>query len=271
MDNYAKSVVPIIEANYDSFTPMEKNIADFFIANKEKKDFSAKAISKELFVSEASLSRFSQKCGFRGYREFIYQYEEFFGKKAKAMTGYSKTVLDTYQELLNKTYNLIDEKQLIRVSRMIHKAGKIYICGKGSSGIAAQEMKLRLMRIGFFAEAISDGDVMRMQSVSLTKDALVIGVSMSAGSRDIAYMLKQAKKKGASTVLLTARNDQEDNTVNERVLLASRTNLDYGNMISPQFPVLVMIDLIYSYIMEQDKEQKQQLHKATMEALEEMK
>ena len=42
-------------------------------------DFSAKSVAGKLFVSEASLSRFRQKkCGFRGYREFIYQYEENF-------------------------------------------------------------------------------------------------------------------------------------------------------------------------------------------------
>ena len=74
MEYYLKSVVPIIESNYDNFTTVEKNIADFFIQNQKKTDLSAKAISEQLFVSEASLSRFAKKCGFRGYREFVYQY-----------------------------------------------------------------------------------------------------------------------------------------------------------------------------------------------------
>ena len=71
MDYYVKSVIPIIESNYENFTALEKNIADFFMKNEEKMDFSAKEIAKHLFVSEASLSRFAKKCGFRGYREFI--------------------------------------------------------------------------------------------------------------------------------------------------------------------------------------------------------
>jgi DNA-binding MurR/RpiR family transcriptional regulator len=78
MDYYVKSVIPVIESNYENFTALEKNIADFFMKNEEKMDFSAKEIAKHLFVSEASLSRFAKKCGFRGYREFIYQYEESF-------------------------------------------------------------------------------------------------------------------------------------------------------------------------------------------------
>ena len=83
MDYYVKSVIPVIESNYENFTALEKNIADFFMKNEEKMDFSAKEIAKHLFVSEASLSRFAKKCGFRGYREFIYQYEESFEEKNK--------------------------------------------------------------------------------------------------------------------------------------------------------------------------------------------
>ena len=77
---YLKSVIPVIESNYVNFTTVERSIADFFIYNREQMDFSAKSVAGKLFVSEASLSRFAKKCGFRGYREFIYQYEENFGQ-----------------------------------------------------------------------------------------------------------------------------------------------------------------------------------------------
>lgn len=60
MEYYVKSVVPIIESNYDKFTTVERNIADFFIQNRKKVDFSAKSIAERLFVSEASLSRFAK-------------------------------------------------------------------------------------------------------------------------------------------------------------------------------------------------------------------
>ena len=48
MEYYVKSVVPIIESNYDKFTPVEKQIANFFIHNSEKMDFSIKHISDPL-------------------------------------------------------------------------------------------------------------------------------------------------------------------------------------------------------------------------------
>ena len=104
MEYYVKSVVPIIEKNYDKFTTVEKSIADFFIHNQEKVDLSSKAMADRLYVSEASLSRFAQKCGYRGYREFVYQYEVTFVEKQESMTGNTRMILNSYQELLNKDW-----------------------------------------------------------------------------------------------------------------------------------------------------------------------
>lgn len=60
MEEYEKNIIPHIEAIYETFTPLEKTIADFFIYNEEKVELSSKSVSKRLFVSEASLSRFAK-------------------------------------------------------------------------------------------------------------------------------------------------------------------------------------------------------------------
>ena len=71
MEEYEKNIVPHIEAIYETFTSLEKNIADFFIRREGKGDLSAKNVAKQLYVSEASLSQFAKKCGYKGYREFL--------------------------------------------------------------------------------------------------------------------------------------------------------------------------------------------------------
>lgn len=195
MDYYVKSVIPIIESNYENFTALEKNIADFFMKNEEKMDFSAKEIAKHLFVSEASLSRFAKKCGFRGYREFIYQYEESFEEKNKELTGHTRTVLNMYQELLNKTYSLMDEAQIVRICEKLGQAKRVFVCGKGSSGLAAREMRLRFMRIGVDINSIQDPDLMRMQAVFQKEGCLVIGISISGESEDVCYLLEESKNE----------------------------------------------------------------------------
>ena len=205
MDYYVKSVIPIIESNYENFTALERTIADFFMKNQKKVDFSAKEIAKRLFVSEASLSRFAKKCGYRGYREFIYQYEETFEEKNKELTGHTRQVLNTYQELLNKTYSLMDEAQILRICEKLGQARRVFVCGKGSSGLAAREMRLRFMRIGVDINSIQDPDLMRMQAVFQKEGCLVIGISISGESEDVFYLLEESKKRGADTILITGK------------------------------------------------------------------
>ena len=120
MQYYKKTIVPVIEAHYENLSAVEKSIADFFINNREKMDFSSKKISGMLYVSEASLSRFAKKCGYKGYREFVYNYQESFEDDHPNVTGQMWVVFDAYQELLNKSYNLADENQLRRVVQMMN-------------------------------------------------------------------------------------------------------------------------------------------------------
>lgn len=268
MEYYVKSIIPMIEEKYDSFTNVEKNIADFFIHNQKKTDVSAKALSKKLFVSEASLSRFAKKCGYKGYREFIYQYEKTFVEEKSSVTGNTRMVLNTYQELLNKIYAFQDEEQIKRICKYLSEASRVFVCGKGSSGHAASEMELRFMRLGLNIRAISESDQMRMQTVFQDEHSVVIGLSISGARRDILYFLRESSKRGAKTILITAnKKDSFFEFCTEVVLVSSLKELNHGNVISPQFPILVMLDVIYANYQEQDRQQKENFHTDTLRAL----
>jgi DNA-binding MurR/RpiR family transcriptional regulator len=267
-------MAPMLESNYNNFTQVERSIADFFLNNKEELDFSAREIAKKLFVSEASLSRFAKKCGFRGYREFIYQYEECIhsAEWEKEVADSTKTVLKIYQEIINKAYNLMDEAQILRIIHYMKEAERVYACGKGSSGLAASEMESRFMRIGVDIDSLQDPDRMKMQAVFQDQRKLVFGLSLSGETKEVIYLLRESYRQGAKTVLLTASNmDGFGDFCDEVVLVPSLQYLNYGNLISPQFPILLMLDIIYYYYVNQDKYTKEILHDNTLWALKEGK
>jgi len=270
MEEYEKNIVPHIEAIYENFTPLEKTIADFFIQNEEKLDLSSKNVSKRLFVSEASLSRFAKKCGYKGYREFIFCYEQ--GGTVvsrKPASDQIKMVLNDYQELLNKSYSLMDENQIGRIVDIISEKKRIYVYGKGSSGLAALEMKLRFMRIGVTIEAITDVDIMKMNSVLLDGECTAIGISVSGRTEAVIHSLQSAKKCGAAVILMTSHIEKKfQNFCDEIMLFAVKANLEKGKAISPQFPILVMVDIIYSRMLRMDDFRRETLHEYTLEVLE---
>ena len=52
------------------------------------------------------------------------------------------------------------------------------------------------------------------------------------------------------------------------MLVASLNYLNHGNVISPQYPILVMIDTIYNYYVSNDKYEKAEMYDDTLRALE---
>ncbi len=265
---FDKSVIQIIESMYDSFTVTEKGIADFFIHSPEIEDFSVKAIAARLYVSSASLVRFAKKLGYRGYREFVYEYEKSYVKNKPLEIVGTRSIFDIYQDFLNKAYNLIDEAQLVRVVKFLNDAERVYVFGKGSSGLSASEMELRFMRIGVNIDSIEDPDRMRMQTVFINKHNLVFGISISGTTTDVLYSLKEAHLRGAKTVLLTTKSDDLFHEYCDEVLLMPNIGrLDKGNHISPQLPILIMIDVLYFCFVKKDKTSKEYLHSETVRSL----
>lgn len=254
MDEYAKSIIPIIEANYEKYTETERYIADYFLKQARPERLSAELVSKELSVSVASLSRFAKKCGFGGYREFTYEFRNSYVEKSAVEQQQSRMVLETYQNLLNKIYSLLDEGQIHRIVTELKWSRRVFVCGRGSSGLAAEEMATRFRWIGIDMTALRDNEDMRMQSVFLNRHDLMIGLSLSGTKSEILYMLDRGFQQGARTMLITGKNRQTyEDFCNEVLLVPSLQHLNHGNLISPQFPLLLMIDILYAAYVNDDR------------------
>lgn len=268
---YKESIIPIIINHYENLTSVEKVIADYFISNRHQENFSSKAMKDRLFVSEASLSRFAQKCGFRGYREFVYRYEEGFIKRSKDISFGLQEVLNAYHELLNQTVHYVDEQQIKRLCEFIHNAKHVLVLGIGSSGLAAREMRNRFMRLGIIMENVDQRDEMRMQAVFQDCDTLVIGMSISGQKEAINFSLKHAAKNGAKTVIITANKEDKFDYCDEKIMIPSFQDLNSGNIISPQFPILVIVDICYNHFINNVTYQERlaELHQKTVKILKE--
>lgn len=267
MNGMQKSILPLIESRLGQMTRAEHKIARYFLHDCEaESDLSARAIASRLGVSEASLTRFAQKCGFKGYRAFAYAYQP--PDEAETGDNHIAPVFASYQELLNKTYSIVNMAQIRRISKLMTTHKRIYVYGKGSSGMVAQEMKLRFMRIGLVCEAITDDDLIRINKIILDQDCLVIGISISGKTRIVTEGLQSAKKNGAKTILFTANHDQAfEQYCDEVQLFAMKNQLDKGRLISPQFPALVVLDIVYADVMHIDPGERDHIWQRTYLAL----
>lgn len=244
-------ILPLIESKFEEFSESEKTIAEYFLATDDE-DLSSKTVSKKLYVSEAALTRFAKRLGLSGYREFIYSYQQFKENEGKTIILRKSPVFDTYEEILEKTYALYDGDKYDEFTKLILNCKRIYIYGVGSSGYLAMEFAQRLIRLGLDAEAITNTHEILLNEVRIKKDNFVMGISYSGKSIEVIEALKSASKKGARTGFLVANDSKFRNEYFDVVLLlAHKQNLEYSNIISPQFPAMIILDILFKRLYDE--------------------
>ena len=256
-------IATIIDLHFEELTELEQEIARYFLqAETIQDDLSSQQVTQKLHISQAALTRFSKKCGFTGYREFVFQYQHQASKPDTHSHKHSpltKRVLRSYSIMREQTQDLIDEEQLERVAQLINDAERVYFFGTGSSGLIAREMKLRFMRLGVVCEALTDQDGFAWTTSIMDENCLVLGFSLSGTTQSVLDSLLDAKDMGAKTILFTSSPSKDCQAYTETVLVASHSQSSYIQRISAQLPMLFLTDLIYAYFLEINRESKEKI------------
>ena len=250
----------IIASHETELTDMERDIARYFLSSEARQhSLSSSRVTKLLHVSKAALTRFSQKCGFTGYREFVYHFNE----EAKEQQHEEEhdeltlSVLQRYHHVSNVTENFVKDPQLEHVADLIDQADRVYYFGIGSSSLVAREMKVRLMRLGVAGEAVTDQDGFTWTTSILDSSCLVIGFSLSGKTSAITDSLVKAKENGAKTVLVTANPACVHHDFTEVVPAAPLPSNTYIDRISAVLPLLIVVDLIYAHFLSKNRDEKE--------------
>ena len=258
-----QDIATIIDLHFEELTELEQEIARYFLqVDTIVDDLSSQQVTQKLHVSQAALTRFAKKCGFTGYREFVFQYQHQASKQDTHSHKHSpltKRVLRSYSNLREQTQDLIDEAQLERVAQLIENAERVYFFGTGSSGLIAREMKLRFMRLGVVCEALTDQDGFAWTTSIMDENCLVLGFSLSGTTQSVLDSLLDAKDMGAKTILFTSSPSKDCQAYTETVLVASHSQSSYIQRISAQLPMLFLTDLIYAYFLEINRESKEKI------------
>ena len=258
-----QDIATIIDLHFEELTELEQEIARYFLqVDTIVDDLSSQQVTQKLHVSQAALTRFAKKCGFTGYREFVFQYQHQASKPDTHSHKHSpltKRVLRSYSNLREQTQDLIDEEQLERVAQLIDDAERVYFFGTGSSGLIAREMKLRFMRLGVVCEALTDQDGFAWTTSIMDENCLVLGFSLSGTTQSVLDSLLDAMEMGAKTILFTSAPNKNSQAYTETILVASHSQSSYIQRISAQLPMLILIDLIYAYFLEINRDSKEKI------------
>ncbi len=264
------SVITLIRFHYNRMTSVEQTISNYFLSNPAPDDLTLHHISDVLFVSKPSLSRFAQTLGFEGFRELVYQYKQdrIELERLNAFGSATTIVFENYLHIIHQIIEQVDEEQLWKALNIIKDSKHIYIHGDGLSGMAANEFMVRFKRLGFPAEVYTSDFLMHINSTSVQENMLVIGLTLSGHTKSTVYSMRKAHESGAKTLLITSNHDLEKTSDYDVILFtASLPHMNTGINISPQLPMLLIIDLLFNNYVNISPEQNLKAYKDTISVL----
>lgn len=232
-----------IHENYGLYTTSEKKIADALLQSPEiVKSLSIQELSDYCKVSTATITRFSHKNNYQGFTDLRLSIPNSV-KQSSSAGGVVEKVISYYKQNIQHSVELIDPQKIEQLTLDIKTKKTIYIWGLGSSGRTASEFEQTLLRMGLLVKSVTDPHMLLVAATQITKDDLVIIISISGTSHEIIHA-KSLLNKDCTTVTLSSNpNSQLAKEANYQLIISDiRLNNKY--FVNFQLSLIFLIDCI---------------------------
>ncbi len=217
-----ESIIELIGERLPSMSKGHKAIANYIIESYDKAAYmTAARLGEETGVSESTVVRFTTELGFDGYPHFQsvlkeelkskltsvqrLEYTERFDDAASAVRDIMKSDMDNLKE----TIAGLDDNEMERAVDAILGARKIYIMGLRSSAPLSAFMHFYMTLL--FDDVVhihsnSTNEVFE-QIMPISSGDVMIGISFPRYSQRTVNSMEYAKKKGATVLAITDKDN----------------------------------------------------------------
>ena len=242
-------------------TTTDKKIESFIAQNSDiVLSSSIHTLSEQIGVSPSSISKFIKKIGYRSYSRFKVHLaqkntktiDEQIEKDDSIKTIQSK-LFSTVTRSYEMTLELLDDSALNNIISLMRNAKKIYAFGVEASGMVCNDFYFKLSRIGKNIIYHTDSHTQLASLSSATKEDLIIGVSYSAQTKEVATAFVIAKERGIPTVSITGRgNTQLDSLSTYCLKIPRHENTIRSAAITSRNDSLFLVDLLYLGLLQKE-------------------
>lgn len=209
-----------IRAILDQLNPSERKVAQQILADPRKAVHSSvAALANASHSSQASIVRLCRTLGVPGFRELKLEiardlnemdfkrqmegrkYKEF--QPGDPISTVLHNVIQNHVRSLDETLKTLDVRALQKAVQALRRADRIFFFGIGASGIVAQDAYQKFLRINRNCFAIVDQHLQIMTSRIMSRRDVMVGISYSGRTREIARAVEQARRAGAVTITVS--------------------------------------------------------------------
>ena len=257
--NGNQSVVGAICSSYDSYFEAEKKIADCIIERKEEVvDMTVAELARASKTSDATVSRFCRRCGFKGFHHLKMSLAREVMEEKNNGVQVSNDISrdDISQSLQNilankiaeltQTVSMMDAKSLEKILRLIERASTVQVAAVGNTVPVALDFTFKLNQLGIRAVSGTIWETQMAYTLTLTKNDVVILISNSGTSRRLVTLAKGARENGCQVIAITNNGDSPVAKEADYVLItATREKLLLEDCCFSRVPATMVAEILY--------------------------
>jgi RpiR family transcriptional regulator, carbohydrate utilization regulator len=208
-----------IEASLSSLPNAEQRVAKLVLA--DPRWFARQPVgllADKAHVSKPTVVRFCRSVGYAGLSDFklklagsvsegvpyIHRSVNMDDKSNDVMVKVTDNAVAAFLKYRNDASANAIEKAAQALTEACQQHRRIEFYGVGNSGIVAADAQHKFFRLGVHAIAYSDGHMQVMSASLLQPGDCVVVISNSGRTRDLMDACDIARKKGATTIVITA-------------------------------------------------------------------
>ena len=246
----ARSVLGVICSAYDSFFEAEKKIADYIMEHKEQAvDMTVGELAKASGTSDATVSRFCRRCGFKGFqnlkltlaREILeeeHQSQEVTNDIDRTDLEQSlKNILANKIAELTETIKMMDIKNLEVILDKLEHARMVQLAAVGNTIPVALDGAFKLNQLGIPAVA---GDIWEAQAA----------YAFNLGPEDVVLIISNSgSSKRLETLITNNRESPLAQICDYKIITATREKLLTEEFWFSRVTATTVIEIIYLLLM----------------------
>lgn len=253
----AKSVIGVICSSYDSFFDSEKKIANCIMERRrEVVDMTVAELAQASGASDASVSRFCRRCGFKGFHQLKMTLAGELAEDSQGTVGNDisrrnigqslQNILANKTEELRQTVAMMEPENLDRILGVIQKAGTVQFAAVGNTIPVAMDAAFKFNQLGIRAVTGTILETQTAYAFNLGKKDVIIAISNSGVSRRLLRLLEGASENGVTIISITNSPDSPVAKLSDyHITTATREKLLREDFLFSRVPATMVIEILY--------------------------
>lgn len=268
-----QSVIGAICSSYDTYFEAERKIADCIIERKEEViDMTVAELAKASGTSDATVSRFCRRCGFKGFQHLKMSLtREVIEEKGNSVQVSNDIMRDNLSQslqniLANKiaeitqTVDMMDAGNLEQILGILEQAGTIQVAAVGNTIPVALDFCFKLNQLGIAAVTGTIWETQMGYTLNMKEtDALVV-ISNSGISRRLQTLIQGARENRVRIIAITNNMDSPIGKMSDyRIITATREKLLLEEFCFSRIPATMVVESLYLLLEAGRKDSKDAL------------